>query len=433
MNANSPWTQLPHLAGADPGRIFHAARITRGWSVAEAGARCGYSGSTVSRWERNRRNWTLEDLSRVASAFGVPGHLIGLVDSSSETPSDKVLRTSQVGQDGPMKRRTLFAASLTAVTAATFSVSFETANGIERALFKPSTSEPITLRLLAGRVSAAKTDLDTARLAELNRRLPDLISAAHSTWKAARGDDRTYAASLFSRTLAITGQQQLRLSKDPIASVAADRATRHAKAAGDPLAAAEAARTQAMVLRRTGCNPVANHLMVSAAEQLKADTSLTSTATAGMYAQILATAAYTAAQTDNRDDTAAYLEAAAGAISPFSKTSVALLPSVDAYVISCHRVLGDYGTTLHQAKDFDIASVADTHGRGRFWQDVAIAAQGRGQIDVAVEALAELDSIAPQYLHHRPWASNLLEGLLRTRTGGASPLTRRLAGQLKLA
>jgi len=180
------------------------------------------------------------------------------------------------------------------------------------------------------------------------RRLPGLLRAAQATWDHALGDDRTRAASLLSRALAVTGQQQIRLSKEPIASVATDRAARYAEAAGDPIAAAEAARAQAIVLRRTG-SPVADQVMVFAAERLCAATGLAQAAAAGMYARILASAAYTAAGHDDRDTAAEYLAAARGAIAPWGDAPYMPKVDLDVYVVSCDRVLGDHGAALHHA------------------------------------------------------------------------------------
>lgn len=433
MDANPIWTRLPHLDGADPGRVFQAARLARGWGVAEAGAACGYSGSTVSRWEHRRRNWTVEDLSRVAEALGVPGHLVGLADAGPETPAEAVVRPSRVRQDEPMKRRTLIAASLSAATAAAVGAKPAAAgapSGIEQALFNPDPTEPVSLRLLAGRVASAEGDLNAARLAELGRRLPGLLDTAKATLDAALGDEQARAASLYSRALAVTGQQQVRVSKEPVAAAAAERAARYAEVAADPLAAAEAARVQAVVLRRTG-SPVADQVMVSAAERLRADTGLGTVETAGMYARILATAAYTAAGHDDRDDAAAYLGAARGAIEPWNTVPFTSKAGLDVYVVSCDRVLGDHGAALHHARAVDLAQIP-AHEQGRFWQDLSIAAYGRGRTGLAIEALTALDATAPQYLRHRPWARDLVDDLLHTREGGSTPLLHRLAGQLAL-
>ncbi|WP_232805581.1 hypothetical protein [Glycomyces xiaoerkulensis] len=328
-----------------------------------------------------------------------------------------------------MRRRTFFAAGLTAVSAAIGGSSAD--RGIENALFGDATAEPVSLRLLGGQVAAAERTLEAAGLGELNRRLPRLLSTARATWEAVTGSAKERAASLFSRALSVTSQQQIRVSRESIASVAADRAARYAELAGDPVAMAGAARNQAVVLRRAG-SPLADKVMIDAAELLRAETALRGADSAGMYGKILASAAYTAAGHDDRDAAAEYLSAAGGAIEPFGDTPRLARADLDVFAVSCDRVLGDYGSALHHAHAVDLQAVPEAHERGRYWQDVGLAAHGRGRIDLAIEALAELDQTAPQYLHHRPWSRRLVEDLLYTREGGSSPLLHRLGARYGL-
>ena len=429
LNSPSDRTEPPSVDGIQIGRIFKAARTSLGLDLAAVGERCGYSASTVSRWETGKRRWTVEDLTTVAKVLEVPLTRIGLAASAGESLAGAVARRASVGNDGPMRRRTLIAASLSAVSAATLGASSAAASGIENALFASTgDAEPQSLRLLAGRVSAVEGDLSGAQLAELDRRLPGVLRTSRATWAAASESEAEIAASLLSRVLSVTAQQQIRLSRETLASVAADRAERYAELAGDPVAAAEASRNQATVLRRTG-SPVADQIMVTAAERLRETTGLTEANSAGMYAKLLASAAYTCAGKDDRDSASEYLEAARRTLAPYTATPHIAMSDLDVYVVSCDRVLGDHGAALHHAQAVNIANVPDVHERGRYWQEVSISAYGRGRIDLAIDALAELDATAPQYLHHRPWSRDLVEDLLHTATGGNSALLQRLARQ----
>ncbi|THV33920.1 helix-turn-helix domain-containing protein [Glycomyces buryatensis] len=428
MNNPPEWTQLPQLSAATIGKVLKAARVAAGMDLVEAGVRCGYSASTVSRWETGKRRWSVEDLGGIAALLGVPVHLVGLAESATAASVMPVPTTAPVGNDGPMKRRTLIAASLSAVTGATLGANAAAADGIERALFTPRQVARVGMRSLAGRVASAEQDLNAARLHELDRRLPSLLETAQATWTNAEGATRDRAAGLLSRALAVCGQQQLRLSREPVASVAADRAARYADLAHDPVAAADAARVQATVLRRTG-SVVADQVMIAAAERLRADTGLSDAASAGMHAKVLSAAAYTAAGRDDRDLSAECLAAARGGLEPWGDTPYLAQSDLDVFTVSCDRVLGDFGAALHHARHVDLDTVPDAHERGRYWQEVAIAAYGRGRIDLSIDALAELDAAAPQYLRHRSWAVELVDDLLHTRPGGSSPLLHRLAGQ----
>lgn len=433
MHAPAPAADQLQLTDVQIGRVLRAARLDLGLDTETAGRICGYSASTVSRWENGKRRWTLDDLAKVAAHFQVPRAAVGLADPA-DSPVPPVARRRGVGQTEPMKRRAFIAATLSAVSAATLGSRPAAADetGIEQALFGTNDADPVALRLLAGRVAAAEHDLEAARLAELDRRLPALLRSTDATWKAAAGTEAQTAASLLSRALSVTAQQQIRLSRETVASVAAERAARSADAANDPLAAAEAARNQAVVLRRTG-SPLADQVMVDAAERLRADTALATAAAAGKYAQILASAAYTCAGRDDRSGAADCLEAAQGALAGHAVTPHLNRADLAVYVVSCDRVLGDHGAALHHAQDVELGAVSSLHEQGRLWQDVAIAAYGRGRIDRALDALAELDSAAPQYLNHRPWARDLVDDLLHTREGGGAPLLQRLAAQLQLS
>ncbi|GAB3233262.1 hypothetical protein GCM10027447_29510 [Glycomyces halotolerans] len=423
------WHRPPQISDAEIGRVLKAARYSLGLDQVGAGAKCGFSAATVSRWEQGKRNWTVGDLARVAAALNVPAYLVGLTDSRSGNAVAQVSQPVSVRDDEHMRRRTFIAAGLTAVSAAIGGSAAD--RGIEQALFGDATAQPVSLRLLGAQVSAAERTLEAAGLGELNRRLPGLLSTARATWESLTGSTRERAASLFSRTLSVTAQQQIRMSRETIASVAADRAARYAELAGDPVAVAEASRNQAVVLRRAG-SPLADKVMIDAAELLRTDTSLQDASSAGMYGKILASAAYTAAGHDDRDASAEYLSAARGALAPFGHTPHLARADLDVFAVSCDRVLGDFGAALHHAQSVDLDTVPDLHERGRYWQEVGIAAYGRGRFDLAIEALAELDETAPQYLHHRPWARQLVADLLHTRAGGASPLLHRLGERFRL-
>ena len=431
MNVFGEWTGPLRLTADQIGRVLKTARIASGLDQDTVGARCGFSGSTVCRWEQGKRHWTLDDLAKVSTVLGVPGHLVGLAEPPPAASPGSLVRSGRVRHDEPMKRRTLIAAGLSTVAGAAAMAPRSNTHGVERALFDTAEAEPVALRALARRTTTAEGDLVSARLNELDRSLPALIETAYATRAVHNGADAQRAASLLSRVLAVTAQHQIRLSRETIASVAADRAADHAAQAGDPVAGAEAARVQATVLRRSG-SPIADRVMVSAAERLRSETGLSIPAAAGMYAKVIAAAAYTAAGHDDRGATAEYLTAARTAIEPFNTTPHMAKSELDVFTVSCHRVLGDHGAALHHARAIDLTTVPGTHQKGRFWQEVAIAAYGRGRVDLAIDALAELDRVAPQYLRPRPWLRDLVCGLLSTRQGGTAPLLDRLATQLHL-
>ncbi|WP_169731929.1 helix-turn-helix domain-containing protein [Glycomyces arizonensis] len=429
MSKPPHWHRQSQIGDAEIGRVLKAARCSLGLDQVGAGARCGFSAATVSRWEQGKRNWTVGDLARVSAALNVPSYLVGLADSKfRDYPVAQVTQRASMRDDERMRRRTFLTAGLTAFSAAAAGgVSAD--RSIEQSLFGSADAEPVSLTLLTRRVIAAEHALDSAQLAELDRRLPALLGVARATWDSLTGTSREHAASLFSRALSVASHQQIRCSREATASVAADRAARYAELAGDPVAATEAARLQAIVLRRTG-SPIAEQVMVDAAERLRTETSLRKPNEAGTYTRILASAAYTAAGNDDRGTATELLAAAGETLDPHGDTPQLTQAGLDVFNLSCDRALGDYGAALHRAAAIDVEAIPDANERGRYWQDVGVAAFGRGRFDLAVEAVAELDQTTPQYLLHRPWARKLVEDLLHTRTGGNSPLLHRLGGQL---
>lgn len=68
----------------EPGTVIRIARTAAGWSQAELGRHCGYSASTVSRWETGRlplRDVTL--LRTLAAVLALPPKVFGLLPSDT--------------------------------------------------------------------------------------------------------------------------------------------------------------------------------------------------------------------------------------------------------------------------------------------------------------------------------------------------------------
>jgi len=60
------------------GLVLRSARVVRGLTLEEAGAKTGYTKSTLSRIENGRRLLTIEDLQRFAKAYELPPGMLGL-------------------------------------------------------------------------------------------------------------------------------------------------------------------------------------------------------------------------------------------------------------------------------------------------------------------------------------------------------------------
>ena len=118
-----------------PGGIVRSARVAQGLSLAEFGARVGYSAAQVSRYERGIAPLTdIAVLRRFARALSIPPHVFGLVPSPApghqrhsrlvavtSAPSRGVSSTvagEPGGEDDEVRRRQLLASlALTAAGA----------------------------------------------------------------------------------------------------------------------------------------------------------------------------------------------------------------------------------------------------------------------------------------------------------------------------
>jgi transcriptional regulator with XRE-family HTH domain len=410
------------------GAALRAARITLGMTVAEVGERCGYSASTVSRWENGKRNWSMTDLTRVAEVLGVPRSVFGLPEKRADSPQNQREQTRVWVEDEHVERRQMLKGSLAALSAVAIGGATKPHGGLERALYTTTDVEPATVQHLTNRVAAAENDLREARLTALDCQLPALLTTTHATF-ASNADAPVVEASLLSRTYAVTAQHLIRSSRDTLAAVAADRANRYAELAEDAVAVADAARLNAIVLRRSRWAG-ADQAMAEAAETLATSANVEKNReAAGMYMTIMAAAAYTAAGFDRPFETWDYFADAAALSQRVGDTDAMTTTDLAVFRVSIHRELGDFGAALHAAKHVDLNAVPTTHERARFWQEIALSARGRGHDELALKALAEIDQLAPRYLH-RPWSRKIIEELLHTRAGSNSPTLRRIHSRL---
>lgn len=79
----------------EPGTVIRIVRTTAGWSQAELGRRCGYSASTVSRWETGRL--PLRDvklLRTLANMLALPPEVFGLLPGDTTGAPTRSIRPS---------------------------------------------------------------------------------------------------------------------------------------------------------------------------------------------------------------------------------------------------------------------------------------------------------------------------------------------------
>ncbi|QSB07201.1 helix-turn-helix domain-containing protein [Natronoglycomyces albus] len=404
------------------GRAVRVARSRANLTLDAAGAKCGFSASVLSRLERGLQFWTVADLRIVVDRLGVPACEVGLVDEDGL--GEAVTSPEKVGHDDTMRRRVLLYRS-----AAFLGAALIPATPVDQILHQMPKVEAPRLPNLAVRIQAAEEQLRAMHVPLLQRALAQLLPTAHAAYKSASTTTAAEAAELLARTYIVAAQVLYRSSKDASAAVAADRAVRYASEGHDPVTAAEAGRIVGIVLRRLA-DPTAIEVLTRTADSLIEHTGLAAPAPSATYANILCTAAYTAASQDDYNSAWEYFRVAAAAHQPAAAMSTADLA---VYRISIARAAGDYGATLAHARAIDPATIPTQHAQGRYWQDIALASWNKADVPTTIHALEQLNEVASQQLLDRPWAHQLVEDILHTTTGGRSTSIRAIKSRQKVA
>ncbi|HEY9474854.1 MAG TPA: helix-turn-helix transcriptional regulator, partial [Mycobacteriales bacterium] len=324
---DASWSQPGTVAAQDhrdAGTIVRIARQAEGLTLAQLGARCGYSASQVSRYERGIQPLTdIVVLRRFADALELPPQIFGLfpltvdpqerhntatrhkVRRINSTPLRVGCRPLREDGEDPVRRRELLAGIVGVAGGAALgrpaahATTPDPTAGVEELLYGHTAAEPLPLATLRSATTWARDAFQAARYRSLSTELPKLIAAATATCDQAHGDDRLHASALLADAYTVTCNLMVKLNDDTLAWATADRAFQAAVHSEDPLALADARRSVATVLRRTGRAAKAHNLLVTAATDIQPD-GKTSPAQLSMYGTLLQVAAYTAAVDGNR-------------------------------------------------------------------------------------------------------------------------------------
>lgn len=433
----------------DAGAIIRAFRRAEDLTLAQLGAICGYSASALSRMERGKQ--PLRDISVlqcIASALSIPPELLGLASAENESqrfrpaiPSTMATSASRVdhemeGGDETVRRRELLV-GLGAVTGAaalgghgiqgTRSTQGSMFASLEEAVLGPvGAGGPAPLAGLREGVKTSWADFQAARYERLGNRLPALLKAASATREAATGDAYEPANALLADVYTVISQLLVKLNRDDLAWLAADRAARCARDGKDPLALADSRRALATALRRVGHATQAQNLLITTADAIAPDASLSPDHLAA-YGSLLQVAAYTAAVDGDRDTARDLIAEAAtsvtrlgsAAISPryvtFNGTGVGL------YQLSIAQVLHDNGPAIDHAKAVDVRAIPTPERAGRYWVDVARAFHQWGRLPQCYQALLAAERAAPAEVRYRPPVHRMVSDLLTRGRSGALP------------
>lgn len=453
---SGPIPSIPQRAADGPeapaaGVLIRRVRTARGLTLADLGALCGYSASTVSRLERGVQ--PLRDivvLASIADALQIPPQELGLADPRRRHASAAPLRSASVGDgpdrvgarqlvggEDPVRRRDLLAGAAGIAAAAAFSavpdrpaarpaVRPTLAADLERVLYRGDpAADPVSLPSLHRAVTAARADFQGARYRQLAGTVPALIATATATRDAADGDRRPAAEALLADAYTTAGNLLVKVNDDLMAMATADRAVQAAERADDPLALADARRSVAVVLRRTGRTAAAQDLVVRAAAAIE-PAGAAGPGQLSMYGTLMAVAAYTAAVDGDRSAAHDLIGEAATAATRLGRDAnhrhTAFGPTnISLYRVSIAQVLGDSGTAVEHARTVRTSAITTPERRGRYWIDLARAYHQWGKYPQCYQALIAAERAAPADVRYRPPVHRMVNDLLRTDRRRALP------------
>jgi hypothetical protein len=282
-------------------------------------------------------------------------------------------------------------------------------------------------------LARARAEFDDGRLTAVVRGLPGLLAAGHDLHDQSPGDDRRLALLAGCYDLAA---EALHKSGSPQAArISADRAVTYARLSGDPAAEGTAARSLAVVLRHEGRPGLAAAITRTAADRLAAS-GVRTTRAANTLAQVLCTAAYSAAQAGDHGDAGAMItqarEIAGRTTAGLAQVRrLAVTPAQAAlYQVGIWWSLGEPGRALHAARGLHPGQVPTPERKARLFTDLARVWDQAGQPDRAITALLSASSHAASEVRDRPSIRTLALGLVREHpaAAGAGQLAGVLAG-----
>ncbi|TDC00784.1 XRE family transcriptional regulator [Micromonospora fluostatini] len=373
----------------------------KGWGLRRLAQAAHCDPGHLSRIERGLRHPSATLAKALDTALRAQGHLEALARKGDE---EMRRRSLLVGVS------TMTAALLTPVPAAGDALA-----ALDAVLVDPLDESPAGVPALRASLQAGRREFRAVRYQELAQRLPSLVRAGEAVRHQARQSETAVADDLLAGAYGLAAELSIKLHEEGLAWTMADRAVRAARSSGHPRTVASAQRVLAIALRRSGHRTQAQHAVITAAHRLRDDTDLTHPRDASQYASLLATAAYTAAQTDRRDDAWAYVTEAQDALTRAGGPSGFTLNDLTLYRVGIARALGDYGQAVDHVRQVRIDALGGVERRVRFWEDAALSLMGRGRPDEAWAALQNARATAPQEVLYRPWARRLTADLLDSR------------------
>ncbi|MFD9474197.1 helix-turn-helix domain-containing protein [Streptomyces goshikiensis] len=440
---------------ATPGEVVRRARRTQGMTLAKLGSMTGYSAAQVSRLERGKSNMAdLAVLQRFAQALGIPPQDLGLAPTTGALPDPLSQRTGPYpslpaptlrtpghddGED-PVRTRRQLLANLAVTAAAAMGAPLAGATpakteeaqlgetliaGLRDAMLGLGRAAPDTPPdRLSVELHRASADFNDCAYSSLALRLPRLISAGHQS----TGDNFPVLAQAYLLATRIL----IKLDEPQLGWMAADRARQFASAAGAPVAAAEAARQQAVLARKAGWHDQALTLALNAADDpALRELGNTGIAQRGLLVQCAAyTLAHQRDQAGMRELTseATAIAKSLGTVTQLRDTNGGFSrATVQLHLISAENTAGDPSAAIAAADALAPQALPTTERRALYFTDRAKAFAQWGRRDECIRALLQAEYWAPQETHARPAVKSLVSGLLLS--GRTTPELRGIAAR----
>jgi transcriptional regulator with XRE-family HTH domain len=404
-------------------------------TLAELGERCGYSAAQISRYERGLTRLTDITLLRTFAAvldippadlgLSAPGDSPSAAESPDFPPGTRSVALDDSGKDDPVRRRDLLLGAGLAAPA-TLLARVDAALAIMPAPAARASAAGVTVLL-----ARARAGFDDGRLTAVVRQLPELLAAGHDLHDQAPGDEQRL--TLLSGCYDLAAGALHKSGSPQAARISADRAVTYARLSGDPAAEGMAVRSLAVVLRHEGRPGLAAAVTRAAAGRLTA-TGLRTSGAADALAQVLCTAAYSAAQAGDRGDACAMITEARDVAGRTTGDLAdiplhAVTPAQAAlYQVGIWWSLGEPGRALHAARGLHPARFPTPERRARLFTDLARVWDQAGKPDRAVTALLSASRHAASEVRDRPSIRALAAGLVRGHPPVAG--TAQLAGVL---
>lgn len=428
------------VESGDLGTIVRAVREAQQLTLKQVAERCGYSVSTLSRLERGKQRLAdIEVLRLLATALGIPGRMLGVVDTPARSVQGR-RPAARVGvvlapdeEIDPMRRRTLLAgltglAGTAVLGPSSLGQAPDPMIALESSLLSaPTGGVPVELPRLTRGIAQMRAVFQQGRYGEVAAALPGLRSTAIATHAEATTTEAMAAANgQLAELYMLVSELMIKLGRDELAWTTADRAVQAAYGSGDVLTQATAGRAWAIVLRRAGRAEQAQRLVVEAAAALQPELGR-GPEHLSVYGSLLSTAAYTAAVDGDRGTAQTLIGEAVDAadrlgtdanhrFTAFGPTGVGL------YRISIARVLGDAGSAIDAAKQIRPAAIPVVERRARYWSDVARSFYQWDKPEKCYRALLAAEQASPDEVRYRKPVQQITTCLLR------NPATQSLPG-----